>query len=391
MAALVEEADTIEFVDPRTLPDEERLAAFGKAIDAVRRRVEADLGEEDLAWIRRVDRTSRVLEVVGRGLIHFSLEPVSWSLGVVALWLHKQLQATEVGHTVLHGAFDKIEGAGRYHSDTWWWEVPIDEEAWHEGHNLRHHQHTNIAGKDPDIHFGPVRLTEHTPHHGYHERQLPYLVGFIWPAFGFTMNMHFTGLTDLYVGNGRPEGSDFLPDRHWRTLLRAHRRALRKFVPYYAKEYVLFPALAGPLWWKVALGNAASEVMRDLYTAATILCGHVGEETAAYPEGTRARGKGAWYAMQVEASNDFEVPLPISILCGALDRQIEHHLFPRFPTNRLRQIAPEVRAICEAHGVRYRTGSWGEILRGALRRVGHLARPLPGETTVGSGRALVRG
>jgi linoleoyl-CoA desaturase len=69
--------------------------------------------------------------------------------------------------------------------------------------------------------------------------------------------------------------------------------------------------------------------------------------------------------MQVEAANDFEVPRLVSILCDALDRQIEHHLFPRWPTNRLRQIAPEIKAICDRHGIRYQTDTW----RGALRRV----------------------
>jgi linoleoyl-CoA desaturase len=95
----------------------------------------------------------------------------------------------------------------------------------------------------------------------------------------------------------------------------------------------------------------------------------VGEEVAAYPEGTRARGRGEWYAMQVEATNDFEVSLPLSILCGGLDRQIEHHLFPHLPPNRLRQIAPEVRAACEAHGVAYRTDTWGRTLARALRHI----------------------
>ncbi|MGH9394197.1 MAG: 2-oxoacid:acceptor oxidoreductase family protein, partial [Terriglobales bacterium] len=34
------------------------------------------------------------------------------------------------------------------------------------------HGATNVAGKDPDIHFGTVRLTEQTPHNRYHRHQL---------------------------------------------------------------------------------------------------------------------------------------------------------------------------------------------------------------------------
>ena len=131
-------------------------------------------------------------------------------------------------------------------------------------------------------------------------------------------------------------------------------------MPYYLKNYVFFPALAGPMFWKVLLGNWLAETMRDVYSAATIFCGHVGEDVASYPEGTRAHGRGEWYAMQVEAANDFEVSWPVSILCGGLDQQIEHHLFPQLAPQRLREIAPEVRG--RLRGARRRStrrDTWG--------------------------------
>lgn len=356
---------------PASLPRKERLEAFGQAIDAIRARAEAELGPADVAHVKRVNRFSRAMEVLGRGLIHLSFEPVGFLVGVGALWLHKQLQATEVGHTALHGAYDKLPGAEAFHSKTFSWDVPIDEASWRHGHNVRHHQYTNVAGRDPDIHFGPARLTEHTPWQPVHRVQLPYMVGFLAPNFGFFMNLHFTGLHDVYFGNGREEQFDVIPDRSWASIREAHWKALRKYVPYYLKNYVFFPLLAGPLFWKVLLGNWLAETLRDLYSAATIYCGHVGEDVAAFPEGTKAHGRGEWYAMQCEATNNFEVSLPVSILCGGLDRQIEHHLFPRLPPQRLRQIAPEVRAVCEAHGVPYRTDTWGATLRKAL---GHVRR-----------------
>lgn len=351
---------------------QDRMRRFGEAIDAIRTKVEARVGPEDVAHIRRVNRFSRAMEVVGRVMIHVSFEPVGFLIGVGALWLHKQLQATEVGHTALHGAYDKLPGGEDFQSKTFSWDVPIDEESWRHGHNVKHHQYTNIAGKDPDIHFGLARLTEHTPWTPARRAQLPFLVGFLAPNFAFFMNMHFTGLHDVYFGNGREEQFDVIEDRSWESVKDAHRKALRKYLPYYLKNYVFFPLLAGPMFWKVLLGNWLAETMRDLYSAATIYCGHVGEDVAAYPEGTRAHGRGEWYAMQIEATNNFEVSLPISILCGGLDRQIEHHLFPRLPPNRLREIAPEVRAACEAHGVPYRTATWGRTLRKALRHVRNL-------------------
>jgi NADPH-dependent stearoyl-CoA 9-desaturase len=355
----------------------ERLHRFGEAIDDIRRRVEAKVGEEDVRYVRRLDAFSRTMEVVGRVLIHFSFEPLTFAAGVGALWVHQQLQATEIGHTALHGAYDKLPGAERFRSEGFSWDVPIDEESWKHGHNVRHHQYTNVAGRDPDIHFGPARLTEHTPHRPLHRLQHLFMVAVLAPNFGFLMNWHFTGLNDVYFGNGRPEGLDVLRDRSSASVREAHVRALRKYAPYYLKNYVFFPLLAGPMFWKVLLGNWLAETLRDLYSAATIYCGHVGDDVAAYEEGTRAHGRGEWYAMQVEASNDFEVSHPVSILCGGLDRQIEHHLFPRLPPERLREIAPEVRAACEAHGVTYKTDTWGRTLRKALSYVRTLSAPAP--------------
>ncbi|HZS38375.1 MAG TPA: acyl-CoA desaturase [Polyangia bacterium] len=353
--------------------DSERLRRFGEAIDAIRRRAERSVGEADVRYLRRLDRFSHAMELAGRVLLHFSVEPLGFTAGVLALWVHKQLQATEIGHTALHGTYDGLPGAERYDSKTFAWDLPIDEESWRAGHNIRHHQYTNIAGKDPDIHFGHVRLTEHTPWKPYNRWQLPMSLGLLFPNFGWMMNTHFTGLIDVYVGNGRG-GHDFLPDRSRASIVAAHKKAFRKLVPYYAKNYLLYPLLAGPGFFKVLAGNWLAETIRDVYSAATIFCGHVGEDVAAYPEGTRAHGRGAWYAMQVEAANNYEVSRPISVLCGGLDRQIEHHLFPKLPPNRLREIAPAVRAVCEAHGVRYNTASWGATLKKALARIAKLGR-----------------
>lgn len=357
---------------PRDLPEAERLESLRAALDDVRKRAEARMGDDDVVRVKRLDRFSHSMEVTGRVLIHISFEPVGFLAGVAALWIHKQLQATEIGHPALHGCYDKLEGAERYHAKNFKWQIPIDEEAWHVGHNLRHHPYTNVAGRDPDIHFGPVRLNEHTPHRWYHRFQLPFTLFLMWPHFGLSMNSHFTGLLDI---TRKPEDRDFVKEVTWTSAKRAVTMAFRKYIPYYAKEFVLFPALAGPFWWKVALGNWMSEVMRDVYSAASIFCGHIGDDIEGNPEGHKPAGRGGWYAMQLEETQNFEVPYALSVLCGGLDYQIEHHLFPKLPPERLREVAPEVRQIAEDHGLPYRTGSWPKVLRRALGRIWRLSFP----------------
>jgi linoleoyl-CoA desaturase len=362
------EPEVADRCGPRAF-DRPTLESFRRELDALHERTRPKVGSEDLEYITRVDRWSRIGMWTGRALVALSPDPITFALGVAMVTIGKQLQATEVGHAVLHGAYDQIltgEGAAhRFNSKTWVWLAPIDEASWRDAHNIKHHQYANIVGRDPDVASGVVRCNQEVPWESAHRHQLANgLLG--WLFFASYMNAHVTGLVEHW-SKERKDYTVLSPDDP-DAGRKAYASALRKWKRYYLKELVLIPLLTGPFFIKTLIGNLLSEVLRDVYTAATIWCGHIGEDTAAYPKGTRAGERANWYRMQVEASNNFEVPLPVSMLCGALDRQIEHHLFPRLPTNRLREIAPEVRAICERHGVRYRTGSWGNTLFKALRQ-----------------------
>lgn len=347
--------------------DEERLASFQRSLDALRARVESSLGEQDVAHIERIRRLSRKLEVAGRSLIHVSLDPFTFSVGVIGLSAHKALELMEIGHMVLHGVYDKLPGAERHDSKTFYWKAPIDEEGWRVGHNVRHHQYTNIAGRDPDLDFGGLRLSERVPYRRIHRLQ-PFSNLLSWAGFANAINLHVTGLLDVYLGKSDPP---VLKDHSFTSIRDAHVRFLRKYVRYHAREYLLFPLLAGPFFWKPLLGNILSDLARDLYAGAIIYSGHVGARD--FPPDTRAGSRAAWYVMQAEAACDTDLPHVWSVLAGGLDKQIEHHLFPRLPPNRLREIAPEVREICEAHGVRYQSGSFSVRLKSVMRTLSDLS------------------
>lgn len=349
--------------------DARRIAAFGQAIEALRREIEPQLGEQDAEHIRGIDTLSRRLEWIGRGLIHFSLDPVTFSVGTAALWAHKTLELMEIGHMALHGAYDGLPQAERFQSTTFHWKAPIDEAKWRLGHNVRHHQYTNIQGRDPDLNFGGLRLSPRIPYRGLHKLQ-PASNIFSWFGFTSAINLHVSGVLDVYLKRGP---SEVLTDREPATVRDAHTTFVSKWLRYYGREYVFFPLLAGPLFGKVLLANLVSEIGRDLYAGAIIYCGHVGADD--FPAGTEPKSRAHWYAMQVEAARDVELPKALSILCGALDLQIEHHLFPRLPPNRLREIAPRVRAICESHGVTYRSDTWPRTLRSVLGELRRLASP----------------
>ena len=347
---------------------------FGAELDAVHADVKARLGPEDVAYIKKMREISRLSEIMGRALIHFSADPATWLAGVLALWTHHQLEAIEIGHSALHGAWDGLEGATEFHSAGFRWDTPVDEEAWKKEHNILHHQYTNIVGRDPDLTYGPLRVTEETTWTPYHFIQLGQ---FFWtaPVFLWMIAVHATGLTDLAHPSEDPTYAPVLPDTSRPTILDALSATTRKAVPYALREFVFWPMLAGPFWWKVLGGNLLADVIRNVYSCATIYAGHFGDDLQYRDRDFRPGGRGPWYRMQVEAAHDYAVPWLVSVLCGALDYQIEHHLFPKLPPNRLREIAPEVDAICKRYGVRYSRHTWGTNLTAALKRLGRMSLP----------------
>src|SRR5258708_24555438 len=84
-----------------------QLDAFGREIDAIRQRVVADLGQEDVDYIRRMIRVQRGLEIGGRGPMFAGWFPPPWGAGSLALGVSKILDNIEIGHNVMHAQYDR--------------------------------------------------------------------------------------------------------------------------------------------------------------------------------------------------------------------------------------------------------------------------------------------
>jgi fatty acid desaturase len=364
---MLEVVGTRRKAPPQFTPDEARIAAFGRALDALKAEIEAELGAKDAEHILNIGKLSRRMEIAGRTLLQLSFDPFTFSLGVGALFVHKALELMEIGHPALHGCYDGLPGCEKYASASFKWVSPVDEESWKKVHNVRHHQFTNIEGKDPDLNFAMLRLSARVPYRMAHLLQ-PITNVLTTFGFGTALQLHVTGMLDIYVQNGQLQ---VLADRKPATIAKQNKIFARKMLKHFSREYGFFPLLAGPFAGKVLLGNMISEVLRDVWAAAIIYCGHVGARD--YPPGTEPPTRAHWYALQVEAGRDCEVPEWVSILCGALDKQIEHHLFPRLPPNRLREIAPRVRALCAEYGIEHRNQSWPRTLASVLRELTRLS------------------
>src|ERR1700752_3039368 len=90
----------------------EEADAFGRELDALKQRVIADLGDRDAAYIRRIIKAQRALEVGGRALLFGGIFPPFWLAGTAMLGLSKILDKKENGPKGIHGPDDWMGGPG---------------------------------------------------------------------------------------------------------------------------------------------------------------------------------------------------------------------------------------------------------------------------------------
>ena len=135
------------------------LAAFESELDALRVETLAQVGESDARHIRRMRGVVQGSAIAGRGLLMFGWGPVSWIAGVLSLATAKIVENMEIGHNVMHGQYDWMNDPS-LHSATYEWDIVCDGDHWRHSHNVEHHDHTNVIGKDHDFGYGMLRLSE---------------------------------------------------------------------------------------------------------------------------------------------------------------------------------------------------------------------------------------
>src|SRR5919199_4072052 len=78
--------------DPAAHLSAEQVEALGRELDAMRQEVFDSRGEADAAYIRRVIKAQRALELGSRAVLLFSLFPPAWIAGTVGLSIAKILE-----------------------------------------------------------------------------------------------------------------------------------------------------------------------------------------------------------------------------------------------------------------------------------------------------------
>ena len=339
------------------------VEALGAELDALRRKIESERGERDVRYLRRTILAQRALEVAGRLALFGSHRRSLWLLGTGSLALAKIIENMELGHNVMHGQWDWMNDP-EVHSTTWEWDMVCASPHWKHSHNYVHHKYTNVLGMDHDVGYKVLRVTRDEP---WEPRRLlqPFMNLFLALTFEWGIGLHDLDLSEYRAG-----------ERPREVTIPKLKLFARKIGKQVGKDFVLFPALTGPNFVHTLTANLTANVIRNLWAYVVIFCGHFPDGAEKFTVDTLDdETPGQWYLRQMLGSANFNAGPAMAFMSGNLCYQIEHHLYPDLPSNRLADISVRVRELCDNYDLPYTTGSlWVQYLK-TLRTINKLALP----------------
>jgi len=251
------------------------------------------------------------------------------------------------------------------HSTTWEWKAASTARSWKHAHNFQHHVYTNVVGKDRDLGYSAMRVVPEQPWHPIYLLQ---------PLYGIGMAMVFEWGIALYDMELDAVQRGEKSKEQARTEIRAFaHKAARQL----AKDYVVFPLLAGRAGYRRALAaTVVANVLRNVWVHTIVFMGHIPEGAETFTEAQmQGESRGGFYVRQLLGSCNLDGRPLFHLLTGNLSFQIEHHLFPDLPSRRYAQIAPRVRAVCERYGLPYSSGRLGRQYRSVAGKILRLSFP----------------
>lgn len=319
--------------------------AFAAELDALRKRVRAELSHEDLRHRNKIERWGRLCSLAGYSTSWIAPNPISALLisqGRLTRW-------AMIAHHTSHRGYDHVPGAKPHQTSKGFakgwrraidWLDWIDPAAWHHEHDVLHHYRLGEV-EDPD-------LLEHNLD-WLRDSTMPRplkkaIVGFFMGTWKYTY--YAPNTLRALLEDDRDLGAMFLHPELWKRCL----------LPYGLVHFVLIPLLFLPLGaWaagSVLFNSMLAELFTNLHSFLVIVTNHAGDDMHRFDD---AMGdKAEFYRRQVVGSVNFRTGGDFNdFLHGWLGYQIEHHVFPDLPMSQYPKIQPEVKAICERHGVPY--------------------------------------
>jgi linoleoyl-CoA desaturase len=251
-----------------------------------------------------------------------------------------------IGHDAIHGGYSKNLGVNQALS--WCFDVMGASSAtWSISHNVVHHTYTNIQHVDGDLEPGPWMVFYPQKTHFWHRFQHLYawflycFVGVIWM---YVKDFQQLGNKDPLTGKAIPASAYF--QLFMGKLLHL---ALLLAIPMALIQAPLWHVMVGYVVFLAAAGFTLAIVFQLAHCVEGVVFPRVPAEASA----GAAQMPEAWAEHQMKTTANFGKTWMATWICGGLDHQIEHHLFPRICHVHYPALAPIVRRCAEEHGLPY--------------------------------------
>ncbi|MDV8157289.1 acyl-CoA desaturase [Acinetobacter bereziniae] len=359
----------------------EQTAEFGRRVDEIRREVMDSLGEQDAKYIYKIRNFVRYSEIASRGMLMFGgwIPPV-WVIGTGVLGISKIVENMELGHNVMHGQFDWLNDPS-LNGANYDWDTMATGDDWKYTHNYVHHTYTNIVGKDHDVGYGLLRVSES-------QKWEPRFL------FNIPLAIQLMVFFEWYVGvqNLHLEDALVYKTKTWKQVWADATKFRKKARRQILKDYVFFPLIAGPNALPVLAGNAIANVIRSLWSSAVIFNGHFTEDAETFEaDNVENETRAEWYLRQIRGSSNFTGTDWLHILSGNLSHQIEHHLFPDMPANRYAEVAPKIKALCAEYDINYNEANFFKQFGSVWVRLAKCSLPNHWTTSISQSVQKVKG
>jgi len=220
---------------------------------------------------------------------------------------------------------------------------------WRHHHVVLHHIHTNTEG-DPDIRAKPL-LRIHPKDEPDSMNRFQHL--YIWPVLSLLgvriiLLEPFDLLTGAFGENDSSKVGD--TEQRFANATKQDRQIALFLRALFYLRFIILPIIFNPEW-NTALCIYVAIAAGSFYLGALFIVSHNFNDVKHHiSNGNDARQ--SFMGTQVETSCNWGGTLAV-YLCGGLNYQIEHHLFPGICHMHYPKIAPIVRRKCKELGLTY--------------------------------------
>jgi linoleoyl-CoA desaturase len=242
--------------------------------------------------------------------------PLSAGLGIFSAFV-----GFNICHDAIHGSFSSNKTVNKIFSYLFNF-LGASPYVWSITHNVVHHTYTNIPGHDEDIEIAPglIRISEEEPVNRIQRYQHWYAFPlYSLASISWAFRKDFKKFFQSKVG----EQETVHPKREYFNLFFS--KALYYFF------FIVLPLLVLDItWWQFIIGFFIMHIAQGLTMGLVFQLAHVVEGTDFPVPNTTGNMEEAWAEHQMRTTANFATGSPVAaFFLGGLNRQIEHHLFPK--------------------------------------------------------------